>query len=464
MLNEAKAAQNTLTGDWYFYNANTVQKGKETFRQRWGMRTLEDNWFLSSKPNLSMLTLEEEPSDEETEKSDDKDTLASGDVASRTPSSNDPHNPAYYLKDLPKTQAQYDSIDSLVAICLLNAGYIYYDGIGNIPRALECYLRLGQDYTSFPHIVQAFYMLYRIYDRQGNTPQANYYRDMVLMGFPDSDFANLIRDNEYYKELLRREHVVEQAYDELYDHFTHRHYSTVVALANQAAELYPAHPMLPKFDYWKGIALARQGETAKAISHLSTLLTRLENNDTLAPLVRTTINKLREDNLPNSEEVQNNRQVDKDFDLQISEKTDAQTTGNPTVQNREEVNEPQIYRYREGQQYYIIVLINDRRIRATELQYKLADFNTQYYSNTGYKVNAALFDDTTQLITIYRFKNEQEAMAYYQHLSSSESPLSQYSSNDWRLFAISTQNYATFYNRKDYEAYDRYFRRQHLKE
>ena len=49
---EAKAQTSTLEGDWYFYNSNTVSKGKETFRQRWGTRVLEDYWFLTKKSML----------------------------------------------------------------------------------------------------------------------------------------------------------------------------------------------------------------------------------------------------------------------------------------------------------------------------------------------------------------------------------------------------------------------------
>ena len=57
LAGDGKSQQNTLQGDWYFYNSNTVQKGKETFRQRWGIRGLEDYWFLSKKGMLGMNLL-----------------------------------------------------------------------------------------------------------------------------------------------------------------------------------------------------------------------------------------------------------------------------------------------------------------------------------------------------------------------------------------------------------------------
>ena len=72
MAADAKAQQNTLSGDWYFYNANTVSKGKETFRQRWGLRPLEDLWFLSNKN--TMLVLDNPPEDDNDDISDSDTT------------------------------------------------------------------------------------------------------------------------------------------------------------------------------------------------------------------------------------------------------------------------------------------------------------------------------------------------------------------------------------------------------
>lgn len=459
---ENQAQQNTLRGDWYFYNQNSVQKGKETFRQRWGMRVLEDYWCLSHKPTSTAFAYDSSSDDENT-----SDSLSVGDsvitqtTATTTGNPDDPHNPAYYLKELPRTQQQFDSIDSLTAVCLLGAGYIFYDGVRNTPRALDCYLRLAKDYTGYDHIVQSFYMLYRIYDRQGNTPQANYYRDMVLMGFPDSDYANLIRDNEYYKELLRREGIVEDAYEELYTQFDRRRYSIVVQLSNQADELYTAHPLLPKFHYWKALALARTGHRNDALSTFQAILNEVPRTDSITPLVQRQIELLQTDTTTFSE--QESRDLAVTDTMPKQNKTTVQTQ--PKSEIEEELPpEAQIYRYREGQTYYVVVIINDRNIKATELQYKLTDFNTEYYANAGYKVNAILFTDTTQLLTIHRFKNETEAMNYYHHLGQAESPLRLYADADHREYAISTQNYATFYNRKKPEAYDAYFKKYHLKE
>ncbi len=460
---ESKAQMNTLKGDWYFYNSQTVQRGKETFRQRWGMRSLEDLWFLSNKNMLGIGIMGSMP--EETVDAVDTASVDNEENDATLPKNakgdpNDPHSPAFYLKDLPTTQHQLDSLDSLTAYALLGAGYIFYDGVQNTPRALECYLRLADKYTSFPEIVQAFYMLYRIYDRQGNTPQSNYYRDMVLLGFPDSDFANLIRDNEYYKELLRRDRQIEEDYEDVYNHYVQRHHSRVVSLVDQADELYPSNPALHRFHFWRGMSLAAMGNRNDAIAQFQAIRLAVPATDSIVPLVEAQLDRLLSDSTYQySEDIAEETGVKR-----TSTNTDIPSVATSSTDAKEDElpAESQVYRYREGQQHYVVVIINDRKIKATELQYRITDFITEYYSNSGYRVNATLFTDTTQLLTVHRFLTDEEAMGFYRHLLDEDSPLSQLQASDYTVYAISTQNYATFYNRKAPEAYLPFFRRYYL--
>ena len=332
----------------------------------------------------------------------------------------------------------------------------------NIPRALECYHRLATDFTSYPEAVQTFYMLYRIYDRQGNTPQANYYRDMVLMGFPDSDFANLIRDNEYYKELLRRENIVEQTYEEMYAYFIEHSFSTVITIADQALELYPGHPLLPKFRYYKALSQNALGNRSDAITTLTQLLATTQRSDTIYGLAQQQVQFISMDSTERA--IRDER---REFDRQSRAQSSRRTSEQEAIAESPSAELPpeaQVYRYRKGQPFYVIILVDDRRVKATELQYKLTDFNTLYYANTGYRVNAMLFTDTTQMLTVHKFSSEEDALGYYHHLFQPESPLNALAAGSYTVFAISTQNYATFFTRKDPDAYNLYFKKYHLKE
>lgn len=469
MLNDlaadAKAQSNTLKGDWYFYNASTVQKGKEAFRQRWGMRILEDLWFLSDKTVTSFSfptdsdnpdMVEDNAQSEEATHPQSKDRSAKPNLKG-DPS--DPHSIAYYLKDLPSTPHQLDSLDSLIPPNLLGAAYLYFDGVDNLPLALHCYHRMAEQYTTHPQTVQAFYMLYRIYDRQGNTPQADYYRDMVLLGFPDSDFANLIRDEQYHKQLLLRQQRVSELYTSLYDFCQQHRYSSAIALADEVESTYPNHLQLPKFRFWKAMALAKIGRTDDASTLMQAIVDASTPADSIHAIAKAQLDIIRRGEtlasvsaLPESEELP-------------SAATQIQAIITPQEEPEPEAELPPealVYRYRTKQQHYVAILVNDRTVNATELQYRLADFNSQYYPNSGYKANAVFFTDTTQLITIHLFTDETEAMRYYRHLLSPESPLRSYADTDHTEFPISTQNYPTFYNRKTLEAYMAFFNKYYI--
>ena len=222
--------------------------------------------------------------------------------------------------------------------------------------------------------------------------------------------------------------------------------------------------MLPKFHYWKSLVLASLGERSDAVSILEQMLSQLTEEDTLQPLVLAQLELLRSDT--NTLAVRQADSQREEITLHDEQRARQKSIDQAIKQSSNPENdlppEALVYRYREGQQYYVVILINDRHIKATELQYRITDFNTQYYANSGYKVNAILFSDTTQLLTVHRFRNADEALGYYRHLLSEESPLRRYADADHTEFAISTQNYATFYNRKDPAAYLAFFKKYYL--
>ena len=465
--NDAKSLQNTLQGDWYFYNSNTVQKGKESFRQRWGMRGLEDYWFLSKKGMLGLNMLagtgntDEQQDDDKANAEGISDSTKAEGNNSATGNPNDPHNVAYYLKELPQTPAEQDSMQAQTAVCLLNAGYIYYDGIHNIPKALECYLRMANDYTSNKEIVQAFFMLYKIYDRQGNTPNSNYYRDMVLMGFPDSDFSNLILDEDYYKEILHRSQLIREDYDEVYTLYRKHRYDDVLNSVATAKELYSGNPMLSKFRYWEALAYARTDQRDRAISTLQGIIADYPTTDSIIPLAQAQLDFLTGDGakyVANSgtDESINDPDPSTETTQTLASRYNNQSESRQTS-TVELSPEAKLFRYKADMPHQVIILVKEKKIRATQVQTKVGTFIMSYYANSGYKTTPLMFTDSSQMVTISTFNNANQALDFAHHLLRPEGPLVDYNPDDYQVYAISKQNYTTLYNRKHVDAYRQFY-------
>lgn len=449
--------KNTLKGDWYFYNESTVQKGKESFMRMWGTRQLEDYWFLSNKPGMSLgMSTNDLFADSDTEET--KDTTATTTETKVDPNkANDKYSIEYYLKDLPKTQARRDSMHDDIARCLLNAGFIYDAGIENQEKALECFLRLVEDYQGSDYVLPAFYQLYKIYDKQGNTPSANYYKNMIMRGFPDSDYANLIRDEDYYLEIAKRNKMAETEYEEIFQLFAEGYYRQVINRASSAVQIYTKeYTLIPKYKYWNAIALAKLGKTSEAITMLEGIEKKHSQSE-IVPLVHQQIELLRKGFKPEKED-------EKIEDKTTAKKVNADnTTGNIKKQTTELPPESQLYRYRENLQHYVIFVLDDSKIRATEMQYAVADFNIAYYSAKALKANVMMFTNDQQLITVHRFDNATEAMDYWNYINTKADALKKFDKKHYTSFAISVQNYQTFYNKKNIEAYRKFFEKYYLK-
>ena len=468
-LDAARLAQGkTLEGDWYFYNSRSMQQGMETFRRKWGNRLLEDYWFLSKKSPAMMSqmmagygtgTLADAGEEGVAADSALADTLAAqGQPSDALGDPSDPHSVAHYLQGLPTTQAQRDSMHFQTATNLLNAGYILYDGIGNVERSIACYQRMATDFSDAPEMAQAFYQLYRIYSKQGNTPQADYYRNMVLMGFPDGDYANLIRDDQYYLEIIRRAERAQDDYESMYRSYRRGRYAEALEKSGRALALYKEEPLMGKFRYWQGMALLASNQRDTAAATFQAIVSRYPDTSKIVELASAQLELIRQGGAPSAEDITD--QDEADAQRRYADNTRPATLADtPGEESQELPAESQVYRYRENMQHYVIIIVDDKKIAATQLQYQIGDFNLANYANAGYRASPMMFTDKTQLITIHRFNNAAEAMRYYRHLRLEGGPLSNYDPQDYTVFAISTQNYTTFYNRKNVEAYNAFFKR-----
>ena len=119
--------------------------------------------------------------------------------------------------------------------------------------------------------------------------------------------------------------------------------------------------------------------------------------------------------------------------------------------------EAKLFRYKADMAHQVIILVKEKKIRATQLQTKVGTFIMNYYANSGYKVSPLMFTDSTQMVTISTFNNASEANDFARHLQLAEGPLADYSKDDYQVYAISKQNYTTLYNRKHVDAYRQFY-------
>ncbi|MDD4529121.1 MAG: hypothetical protein PHX48_04520 [Bacteroidales bacterium] len=464
--------QSQQVSSWYFYNLTTVQAGKAEFIRIWGQRKYEDNWRLSDRQQ----SFEFEEIDMDSTQTDQADSLdENGNPKSPQLAANkNPESKEYYTKDIPRTQEKKDSIHSEISKALLEAGYIYYQGLSNNGKAIETFLNLQKRYPTYPTTLPSSYHLYKIYDKIGQTPNANYYKNKILKEFPESEFAMMIQNPDYWQEISSINSESDKIYNEVYNTYTLKDYQQTIAQAKQAINDLHFGPYIPKLLYLEAISKGKIYGIDSLMNDLNLIVYNYPQHS-ITPTIENQLKYLSANyniasqNLTYKEKPLENKN-------QINQYTKSENPNNKdTVQdNKTEIidhtisdedildAESLVYRYRNMEHFYVIIF-DDDKLNSSEIKIKFSDYNSKYYKSDNLKLTSMLFTMSEQMITVNRFESIEKAMSYYKDLISNNEVLNDIDPTLFKHFIISTQNYPTFYNRKNIPAYLKFFRIFYLK-
>jgi len=467
MLQNANAANpyayQQQQSSWYFYNNNTVQAGKTEFIRIWGNRKLEDNWRLSQKQQEFDFDIDSELADGEIE---DSISDSSGTKTSVKSKSLDKLSREYYTQDIPRTQHQKDSANIEISKALLTAGYIYYQGLQNNGKAISTFLELQKRYPNYPTTLPSSYHLYRIYDNIGQTPNSNYYKNIILNNYPESDFAYMIKNPDYWQEVSKQNIEAQALYEKAYNAYTSGKYNQAIELSKDGIDSLEYGPYIPRMLYIEALAKGKLSGMDTLIQELNMIVFNYPNHE-ITPVIENQLKYLSANynivsqNLAYKHtpkgEIKNKEIEGKDEKDEIKEISHADIIDHTVSQDDILDAESLIYRYRDMEHFYVI-LFDDDKVNVSEIRTAFSDFNTKYFTADNIKLTSLLFTMSKQMITVNRFENIEKAMQYYNTIINSKELLEGINPDYYTHFIISTQNYPTFYNRKNIPAYNKFFR------
>lgn len=253
-------------GQWYFYNPVAVSQGKSTFQRIWGKRENKDNWQRSNQTVVridgaegldNLGNLEALDSLEKT----DSLVAVGGDTIAMAPVAQlDPHEPAYYLAQIPFSAEQKAAAHEILKDALFHAGVIFKDKLDNLSLSEKHLVRLTTEYQDFPLMDEALYHLFLLYSRQGRTLQATNCLSRLKTDFPDSDWTILLSD-PYFKENARfGEHIEDSLYAATYEAFKHDKLEAVKHNVKLSEERFPLGANRAKFVFIDGMTRLNDGD------------------------------------------------------------------------------------------------------------------------------------------------------------------------------------------------------------
>lgn len=267
---------------WYFYNTTAKQAGRTEFQKRWGSRKLEDDWRRRNKNSFSNAEWDaaDSSADENTEDSDSTatdapDTPDENDAAAAS----DPHNPEYYLRQIPSTDAEKAVCHEIIQEGLYNMGVILKDKLDDYPAARAEWDRLLRDYPDNIYRLDVYYNMYLMYARRGPESEAEHWRRLVIDDFPESTYGVALRDPAYLDNLRNMDRRQQELYDATLEAYMNNDNAAVHAARAEMQERYPLSPVMPKFMFLDALAMVTENRPDDFNATLRDMLNRYPDTD-----------------------------------------------------------------------------------------------------------------------------------------------------------------------------------------
>jgi len=166
--------------DFYFYNSMLLLRGKQEFSATWGDRPNVDNW----RSAYELIGIEEVS---------EQDTVAA--EQDSRPKEIIVETAESYVKRLPATAQEQDSIEILNHNAYLQLGIIYKEKFKNYDLATKRLTNLLEKDPDPNEAAPAMYHLFKIYEDKDSLI-ANKYATALLANFPNTVFAKFLSNPE----------------------------------------------------------------------------------------------------------------------------------------------------------------------------------------------------------------------------------------------------------------------------
>ena len=419
-------------GAWYFYNQSAISFGFTEFQKRWGNRKQEDNWRRSEKEMVMGDFGDTATVDTTSNQPNLNDSIAKLDSKARKEA---------YLAQIPSSAEKIGESHLRIAEAYYNCGVIYREQLSNYKASINSFETLDTRYPDNKYKQPSYYNLYRTYLQIGDSAKANFYKNYILTNYPESDYARLILNPNFFKELKRKSEVMEVFYENTYRAFLNRQYDKVIERTLEASTDFPPNSKLtPKFAYLKALAIGKTRTINDFQFELEDVIRRYPK-DSVSFKAKEILDYIKGNNVKATA-------ID-------TLPVDTLNMVDPFAKSAKYSFDP------KGQQFFVI-LYPKGALQTQELVTKIDAFNNIDFPDNNLTVNKGNLDLTLQYIAVMTFGNKDDAMLYYETIISEENLINNFDPEQVRFYVISQENLSELTRTKDIKAYSEFFQQRYL--
>lgn len=260
---------------WYFYNAEAVATGKVNFLQKWGSRTLEDNWRRSKKEFVGNFDLRNPTKKKDDNKSEGSEEKAE-DLFANVKSLED------RLAEIPNDDESMEASNLRLQEALYELGKVYYYDLKELNYAVETFERFTHDFPKNKNVPEAYYMMYNICLEYDACSPDNY-KLQVTTKYPESLYAQLLNNPNFLVENQKIDKAVSASYENAFSLYKTEKYADAQTVLSQLLTQYPTTSYKNRIELLQIMIVGKlsEGDLSSYESKLTAYIEKYKDSDTI---------------------------------------------------------------------------------------------------------------------------------------------------------------------------------------
>ena len=401
--NQNNFVQNTGAGSkWYFNNPKTRDAGFEEFRKLWGVRDNEDDWRRSDKTSFVIAEPEEGDSIEVVETEVKKDSLTVD----------------MLLANVPLTDSALQLSTNRLLEALYTAGLIYKEQLNEPELARKQFNAvLNREMICDTDMSSAF----QLYKMNEGTDASNIQKDHILINYPNSDYANYLRDPNFFIKRKEMEALAVQEYVTILERYNRGLYYPVISKANFVIENEKQNPYRAKYMLLKAMCMGQMSN----------------NKQELVPVLDQLITEY-----PGTEEASKGQQMLTVIRDGYSANIEVDFT------------KKSIYNYNDKVAQWVIIFL-EKEENSNMAKTKVSDFSKEFFSRDKLKVSSKIYGENQSIILVQEFTTDLKAKEYVRVFKSTRKHLLDL--NKAKTLIITQENLKTLFETQKLAEYEIFF-------
>jgi hypothetical protein len=336
-------------------------------------------------------------------------------------------SPEFYLKNLPLNDSLLAKSNTRIANAYLSAGKAYSEKLSDQERAIAEFEMLLKRYPASDLVPETLYCLWKT-DKDINSAKAEAFRQKLVKDYPNTEFAKILSDPDYYRKKMDSMHHAETLYEKAYGEYSSENFSAAIATCDEAVKSYPEDQLVPKFRLLHAYCIARTTDEKTFRDELSSLI------------------KI-------SPETNEGKRA-----IEIVAFLD-QKSPELKVEVEKEIAK-EIYAIDTASSQSFILVIPNPAFNINVASFDVISYNIDNYTNRNFRTEGSLVDNRYITIRVSGFKDYREACTYYNAFKI-EKIVRNSSGANMFCFLIGTNNFAVFTKDKNPDRYLLFFREKY---